>query len=396
MTLLPQRALARHVEVKAEAAHVKPARRRISICQLLHSLNVGGAEVLAGRLARRLGDRYRFVFVCLDSLGTLGSELQTDGFPVELLGRKPGLDWSCPRRLARILRDLDVDLVHAHQYTPFFYSLTARLCGRRRPILFTEHGRHQPDYPRRKRMLANRLLLSRRDRVVGVGAAVRKALIDNEGLAESRVSVLHNGIDVDIYAAACDREKARHIFGVGSDEFVMIQVARLDYLKDHLTAVRTLARVVNHRPQTRLVLIGDGPERPKVEAEARKLGVFDKVIFLGTRHDVAGLLGGADLFLLTSISEGIPLTVLEAMAAGLPVVATNVGGMAEIVTNETGQLAPAGDDAALADAALRIAATPDLGRRMGEAGWTRVKQRFDEPRMCADYASLYEELAAAC
>jgi len=356
---------------------------------------VGGAEVLAARLARRLRRAFRFVFACLDEVGPLGEELRAEGFPVVLLGRKAGLDWGCPWRLARLLREQQVDVVHAHQYTPFFYGLVARMRGPWRPILFTEHGRHQPDYPRRKRMLANRLFLSRRDRVVGVGEAVRQALINNEGIPGQRVGVLYNGIDVDAFASAGDRAAARRDLGAGPGEFLLLQVARLDYLKDHATAVRTLARVVTQAPNARLVLVGDGPERPAIEAQVRKLNLADKVRLLGTRADVARLLHGADAFLLTSTSEGIPLTVIEAMAVGLPVVATDVGGLREVVTDgETGFLAPAKDDAALAEHLLRLAADADLRRRLGGAGRSRAKRCFDEPRMADDYGRLYRELAA--
>lgn len=368
------------------------AFKPIAVCQLLHGLGVGGAEILAARLVRRLRHVFRFSFACLDEVGPLGEQMRDEGFPVHLIGRRPGLDWACPLRLARLVRSEGIDVVHAHQYTPFFYGLAARLRGPRRPIVFTEHGRHQPDYPRRKRMIANRLLLSRRDRVVGVGAAVRDALIANEGLPQDRVGVLYNGIDVDAFSDAADRASARAALGAAPGELAMLQVARLDYLKDHATAVRTLARVAARQPEARLVLVGDGPERPTVEAVARESGVADKIRWLGTRHDVARLLPGADVFLLTSISEGIPLTVAEAMAAGLPVVATDVGGLAEMVAHgDTGFLAPVRDDAALAGLVLRLADDPDLRRRMGRAGRARAKERFDEPRMCADYGRLYEE-----
>jgi glycosyltransferase involved in cell wall biosynthesis len=354
---------------------------------------VGGAELLAARLARRMRDDFRFVFACLDEAGPLGEELRADGFPVHVIGRRPGLDLGCPLRLARLLRREGVDVVHAHQYTPFFYGLAARLRGPRRPILFTEHGRHQPDHPRRKRIAANRLLLSRRDRVVGVGAAVRQALITNEGIPARRVGVLYNGIDVGVYSAGSDPVAARRELGAGPDDFVLVQVARLDYLKDHATAVRTLARVVGEVPRARLVLVGDGPERPAVEAQVRELGLGDRVRLLGSRGDVARLLHGADLFLLTSVSEGIPLTVLEAMAAGLPVVATDVGGLREVVEDgSTGFLAPARDDAALAGLVRTLANDRGLCRRMGEAGRERAGRLFDESRMCADYAKIYREL----
>src|SRR5204862_1893786 len=133
-------------------------------------------------------------------------------------------------------------LVHAHQYTPFFYALAARLLYRRPPVLFTEHGRHQPDYPRRKRMVINRLLLERRDRVVGVGEAVRQALIANEGIPARRIEVVYNGIDANQFAPARhlegQREKVRAELGLSATDLVILQVARLDYLKDHATAVR--------------------------------------------------------------------------------------------------------------------------------------------------------------
>lgn len=369
-------------------------RGPLAVCHLLHSLTVGGAEVLAARVARRLSDRFRFTFACLDGVGPVGEQLRSDGYRVQPLGRRPGLDWRCPLRLAAFLRDERVDVVHAHQYTPFFYGMAARLRGPRRPILFTEHGRHQPDFPRRKRIVANRLLLSKADRVVGVGRAVREALVANEGLPAERVEVLYNGIDTDEFGRPGGRSEARASLGVGTDDFVIVQVARLDYLKDHATAVRTLAKAAGEIPQARLVLIGDGPERGAIAAAAGELGVADRVTWLGTRHDVAALLPGADLFLLTSVSEGIPLTVLEAMAAGLAVVATDVGGLGEIVVHgETGFLAPAQDSDGLAARVIRLARDPALRRAMGTAGRARACRQFDETRMCDEYSRLYEEMA---
>lgn len=365
-----------------------------TICHLLHGLRVGGAEVLAARLARQLRDRFRFVFVCLDELGTLGEELRSEGFVVEVLGRRSGLDWRCSLRLAGFLRRQRVALVHAHQYTPFFYGATARLLCHRPSVLFTEHGRHQPDYPRRKRMVANRLLLTRRDRVVGVGEAVRQALVANEGLPPQRVGVVYNGIDTEAFAnGRCERGAVRREIGAADSDWVMVQVARLDYLKDHATAVRTLERVVRQRPDARLVLVGEGPEEAKVRAAARNRGVQDRVHFLGLRSDIARLLAAADVFLLTSVSEGIPVTLIEAMAAALPVVSTRVGGVAEVVEDGgTGLLAAAGDDEALAEKVLHLASRPELCREFGRAGRERAAGMFSERQMHAGYLQLYGEM----
>ncbi len=374
------------------------AHGRPRIGQLLHTLNVGGAEVLAARMARQLRDHFAFTFFCLDELGALGEQLRDERFPVHVLERRPGLDWRCAYRLATLLRQERVDVLHAHQYTPFFYGLSARLLGdplgRRPPVLLTEHGRHHPDYPRRKRMLVNRLLIERRDRVVAVGGAVRQALVHNEGIPERRVQVIYNGVDLTPFAQAVpERAALRRSLGLPADEFVIIQVARLDYLKDHATAVRTMDRLVRALPSARLLIVGEGPERQAIAELVRQRGLERHVEFLGLRRDVSLLLQASDAFLLTSISEGIPLTIIEAMAAALPVVATQVGGVGEIVENgRTGLLAPSGDDDTLARHLLALAANPEKRQELGKLGRDRAHALFAEPRMMDGYGRLYEEM----
>ncbi|HEV3339652.1 MAG TPA: glycosyltransferase [Pirellulales bacterium] len=366
-----------------------------TVGQVLLSLTMGGGEVLAARIARRLKDRFRFVFFCLDELGTLGEELREEGFRVRVLGRKPGVDWACVRRLARWLREDQIDVLHAHQYTPFFYAAVARWLHHRQGVIFTEHGRMFPDYPRRKRMLANRLLLGRRDRAIGVGQAVRRALIANEGLRSDRVGVVYNGINLAAYREPANdsRCERRLEFGWTDDHFVIVQVARLNSLKDHLTAVRAFERVHACLPEARLLIVGEGEERQAIEAEVSKRNLGAAIRLAGLRKDVPRLVAACDLLWLTSVSEGIPLTLIEGMAAGLPVVATEVGGVSEVVTaNETGLLAPAGNDGELAAAVLRLVGDPALRRRLAVAGQRRALERFSEDQMVAAYADLYEEL----
>jgi glycosyltransferase involved in cell wall biosynthesis len=364
------------------------------VCQVLHTLQIGGAEVLAARLARRLQDRFRFVFACLDELGTLGAELRGEGFTVEVLGRKSGLDVGCVRRLASFARDQLADLLHAHQYTPFFYARAPGWMGRRPPVMFTEHGRFYPDLPNRKRMVFNRMFLRRIDRVVAVGESVKRALVNNEGIPAARIEVIYNGVRMDEYRAdPADRLAVRAELGLAPSDRVAILVARLDYLKDHSTALRTAERVSRQIPGFRLLLAGEGPERPKIEAEIDKLGLADTVLMLGLRTDVRRLLTAADVFLLTSISEGIPVTLIEAMGAELPVVATAVGGVAEVVLpGQTGILASSGDDAALAAGLVRVFEDQDSARRMGVAGRLRAIDIFSEEEMHEGYAAAYGEL----
>jgi glycosyltransferase involved in cell wall biosynthesis len=365
-----------------------------TICQLLHGLRIGGAEVLAAGMARRFREAYRFFFVCLDELGSLGQQLRAEGFPVWLLRRRPGIDWACSWRLAKLLRQERVDLLHAHQYTPFFYGMTARVFCRRPPVLFTEHGRWYPDFRRRKRIFANRLLLEQRDRVVGVGQSVRQALIDNEGFPSHRVQVIYNGVDIaPLLQAGCQRAMVRSELGVGKDDVVIMQVARLDPLKDHATAIRALGRVVQQGIAAQLVLVGEGPEEPKIRELVQQQQLEGHVRFLGLRTDIPRLLSAADLFWLTSVSEGIPLTLIEAMAVGLPIVSTRVGGVQEVIEDgKTGLLAPRGDDTTLAEKVLHLASSPLLRQQMGEWGRERAQALFSDQQMHDRYYDLYREM----
>ena len=367
------------------------------VLQVLHTLEVGGAEVLAARLARRLQDRFHFVFACLDGLGTLGAQLQQEGFTVKVLGRKPGIDLHCVRRLAQLAEDHQARLIHAHQYTPFFYSRAPGWAGRRVPVLFTEHGRVHPDLPNRKRIVFNRLFLRDCDRVVAVGESVKRALIANEGIPAGRIQVIYNGVRLaDFSHDSHERNKVRSELAIGMHAPVAIQVARLDYLKDHLTAVRTAERVRQSRPDFQLLLVGEGPERAKIEEEVRARNLSDTVRLLGLRTDVQRLLCAADLFLLTSISEGIPVTLIEAMSARLPVISTNVGGVEEVVVpGQTGWTAPAGDDPQLAESLLCLLADREEARTFGEVGRRRAEELFSEQQMHDAYAALYREMLPA-
>ena len=174
--------------------------RRPTICHVLHSLNVGGGEVLAKSFALEHEHAFRPVFALLDELGELGEDLRSRGYTVEVLERRPGFDRRCVKTLASLFRQEDVRLVHAHQYAPLFYSALARWPRRRPSILFTEHGRDYPDFRRWKRVWANRLLLTTRDRFVAVGQRVKEALSQFEGLPAKRVEVIYNGRDISRYA----------------------------------------------------------------------------------------------------------------------------------------------------------------------------------------------------
>lgn len=361
---------------------------------MLHVFNVGGAELLAKQLALACQNHFRPVFVCLDAMGSLGAELIDNGFIVEVVHRQPGFDYKCAGRIARFLDAHNVKLVHAHQYAPFFYTSIARMFKGSCPVLFTEHGRDFPDYRRPKRVLANRLLLRRRDRVIAVGEHVREALVDNEGIPISRVEVIYNGVDGQRFnPTRPNRIAVRASLGLRETEIGVIQVARLNRLKDYETAIRTMQIVCRNAPNVRYFIVGEGEERTKIEAMVRDVNMENQIRMLGLREDVAELLEGMDMFLLTSVSEGIPLTLIEAMCAQLPCVATCVGGIPEVVHDgTTGVLSASGDCNKLSEDLLKLIKSPSLRQRMGECGRKRATELFQSDRMLGQYKVLYAQL----
>lgn len=376
------------------------ASPRPVIAHVLHRLDRAGAEVLAADLARGLREQFDFVFFCLDGLGPLADELAEDGFIVEALGRTPGIDRAMARQLRQRLAHHRVSLIHAHQYTPFFYSALARGLIRRHllrvPLLFTEHGRHVPDRYSVKRAFANKLLLRPNDRVTAVSQFVKHALVRNEAIPAKRISIVHNGIAPGPEPTERDRANARERLGIAPDRPVVMQVARFHPVKDHQTALRAWSIVHQQMPEALLVFVGDGPERQPIETLVETLGLQNAVQFTGSVDHARQLIAAADLCMLTSKSEGLSVTLLEAMAAGKPIVATDVGGNPEaVIHGQTGLLVPSGDIEALAQSLLQLLPNaPYTARTLGQAGRKRLLDTFPADRMHRTYAQHYASLTA--
>jgi L-malate glycosyltransferase len=203
---------------------------------------------------------------------------------------------------------------------------------------------------------------------------------------------VHNGIAIEPRPTASDRRRARLLLGVEDDAFVAITVGRLDPVKDFASLLDAFAHVRRSGLNARLVVVGDGPERERLAARAAGEDLAGAVTFAGYRSDVRLLLPGADLYVNSSISEGISITVLEAMAAGLPVVATAVGGTPEIVDGTTGVLVPGRSPERLASAITALAHDDYRRAALGNAGRRRVEQQFTIDRMVGQYASAYRRL----
>jgi glycosyltransferase involved in cell wall biosynthesis len=368
-------------------------RLRPRVLHVVLSLDPGGTERLVLEIARRLHAEMPMAVCCLDGRGAWASDLETEGIPVSSLSRRPGFHPMLGRAIAGLCRRDHIDVIHAHHYSPFVYAALARIWMPRLCVIFTEHGRLSDAPPSTKRRTANRVFGLFPRRVFAVSEDVRQHLVA-EGFSASAVDVIYNGIDVGPIADSSDRDRVRADLNAGAGVFVIGTIARLDPVKDLGTLFRAVATLASAIP-LRVLIAGDGPERSFLERLASELCIGDHVCFLGYRENARDYLAACDVYVNTSISEGVSLTILEAMAAALPVVATRVGGTPEVVDESCGRLVPARDPTALARALADLAAEPDTRRSLGLAGRRRVGERFTLDRMVHEYAEVYRTAAPA-
>ncbi len=361
----------------------------IRVVHLIQGLEIGGLEMMVVNFLQRL-DRSRFspIVCCFDTLGDLTSLITNEGIPVHFVQRQPGVDLAYIFRLASFLRETRPQILHLHNPTAFFYGTLAGKLARVPRIIYTEHGRDfSSSY---KVRLVNRILGKLVNQVVTVADYGKHYLMQREGIAANKIMTIHNGIDGVRFAAEYDVKLIRTALGLNMVQPVIGIVARLDPIKNHAILIKALVMIAQERPDSVLLVIGDGPLRQELESLNAELGLVDHIQFLGARSDVPELLSALDVFVLCSNSEGLSLTLAEASAAGKPIVATDVGGNSEVVEDGmTGIVVPAREPETLATAILKLINDPGLKQRMGEAGRKRFEQQFTLDSMVTAYQDLY-------
>jgi len=361
-----------------------PAKSGIKVLQVVWSLEVGGMERVVVHLLKGLPAQGCAAEVV--TLGGAGGMAQDLGPGVKHweLNKAPGLDLKLARSLARLVRTTGADVLHAHNTVSQLYAVMASLFTRC-PVVVTLHGANYGGSERHRRL--RRILAARCAATACVSQDALAAARDLDHIPASRLHLVYNGIDVqEMSAAREERQAARQELGLGPADRAVISVGRLSHEKDYATLLRALAAL----PGPRLLLVGHGPARGELERLTGELGLGERVAFLGERSDVPRLLAACDLFALSSLTEGISMALLEAMAGGLPVAATAVGGTPELVIpGETGLLVPPGDPAALAQAMGALLADPERSQAYGQAGARRVAERFSLEAMAKAYVELY-------
>ncbi|MTW14071.1 TIGR03088 family PEP-CTERM/XrtA system glycosyltransferase [Pseudoduganella eburnea] len=367
------------------------------IVHLTYTLDFGGMEnLMVERINRMPAERYRHAIVCLTrSNPEFVKRISRPGVTVLSLNKQPGLSLATHGALWRLLRELQPTVLHSYNFSAIEYAPAALLAGV--PVRVNgAHGRDHtdPDGTNRKHNFLRRLMLPFYDVCYANSAAMEKWNRDVIGVPKDKSRMLANGTDAERFRARREDE-ARPFFNNG--EVVIGTVGRAQDVKDHATLVDAFLLLRELTPQyrerLRLAIVGDGPLLQALRDKVAAAGAADAVWLPGARNDVPDILRSFDIFAMSSIAEGTPGSALEAMASGLPVVGTRVGGIPEVIDNGiTGQLVPPSNAAAMASALKHYVEAPALARRHGQAGRDKVLRKYSMPAMVAAYQDMYDSL----
>ncbi len=357
------------------------------VIHVVESLEVGGAEKLVSDFAVGRGSNETSV-ICLELVGALGESLRAQGFRVDLAGLEP--KWKTIGRVREFLKRDRPDILHCHNFAAHLYgAAAARLTGGIR-VLMTKHGALPPPATFAGTLNA---WLARSTQIVAVSSEAARVMKPWEHPGGPPILQISNGISLAPYRDPPRRDEARRRLGWPAGAFLIGIVARITPIKGHLRLLDVFAKIVRRVPRAILVIAGDGSARGAVEAQIAKLGLEQNVYVLGERRDIPLILAALDVFCLPSETEGMPITLLEAMAAGRPVVVSAVGAMPEVVTDGvSGFVAPPFDAAAFERALVELADHPEEAERMGQAGRDRVFRDFNAETALENYEALYRRM----
>ncbi len=375
------------------------------IAHVIHRLAIGGLENGLINLINHIQkDKYRHVIICLTESSEFSDRIIRDDITIYELKKSEGKDVGLYLRLWKLLRKIRPDIVHSRNLSTIEASLVAALAGV--PIrIHSEHGRDifELDGKHRRYIQLRRFFAPFIHQYIALSKDLQNWLVNEVKINRKKVVQLYNGVDTERFHTAGDEKATRHHMPLGfadSDTIVIGTVGRLEVVKDQLTLVKAFIELQYSEPdihvQLRLVLFGDGSLRPKIESMVYEAGIQDQIWLAGSREDVPKILHELDIFVLPSLNEGISNTILEAMASGLPVVATKVGGNPELVQEGvTGTLVSADDPKAMAEVLRSYVVNPKLGYIQGRAGRQRVEEFFSLTAMMQCYQAVYDNLLSA-
>lgn len=370
-------------------AEKENSKHQIRVLHLIQGLEVGGLEYMVVNLLNGLDmRRYQSSVCCYDTLGPLVKSLNGE-VEIHHLKRKQGVDYTYSFKLAIFLKRKKIQILHLHNSTAFFYGVIAGKIARVPVIVYTEHARDV--FPDIKIRIADKFLSLFTDKVIVVAGYLKKNLIKYEWFNPLKMTTIYNGIDETKFNFESHPTEIREGLGLPENRKIIGIVARLDPIKNHKCLIKAMQLVIKKFSDSLLLIVGDGSQREELEGLTKNIGLERNVIFLGTRQDVPQLLSIMDIFILSSKSEGLPITLLEAMAASKPIIATNVGGIPEVIENGiNGILIPPDNSEAMAEAVLELLKDEEKSKKLGMMARKRFENNFTLPMMVRKYEELYE------
>jgi len=372
----------------------------VNVLFLMPQMGMGGSERLVHNLALRL-DRSRFNPSVAWLYGNeVLQEFRDLHVPLHFVPKTKRVDFSTMQKLARIIKCEGIDVVNAQHFMPAIYAYYGCKIVANKGLVFTAHSKWEIEATNLKWRVAGGYLLRRMDATIGVTSHVSSAIRCVFRTNASQTVTIENGVDTDLVGQERDVRDLRQSLGLTDLDIVIGVVANLKKVKNHLLLLQAFARVAEKYENVKLLVIGQGfaGESDNTENALRSFvrshRLVDRVLFLGYRTDVPNLLWIMDIFCLTSLREGLPIGLIEAMAAGLPIIGTNVEGIREVLTpNVDSILVELDDSAALQDALVRLLREPQLRQRLGRVGREKAVVRYSLQRCVREYERLFSSLA---
>lgn len=368
-------------------------KEKINIMHILHSFEAGGLEEVVINLINNLNLNLFNVCVCsLTKGGAFKNRISTK-IKIFELNKKEGNDYLIPFRLMKLFKQEKIQIVHTHNWGTLCEGAVGAKLAHIPIIIHQEHGTliSVIKNKKRRRLTIKFLFNYIENQVIAVSNALKQAIIEFLNIDKSKIITIHNGIQIDKFDIIIDKTSKRKELGLTDDDIVVGTIGRLVPVKNQKVLIQAIKYLLNRLPKIKLILIGKGPLEEELKTFTQNLNLTNKVLFLGQRNDIPELLKIMDVFTLPSLHEGISITLLEAMASGLPVVATDVGGNPEVVINgKTGILIPPNDHIKLAEAINDIIQDKNKATLYACTAKMQIKNKFSLEKMVNKYENLYK------
>lgn len=364
--------------------------KKIKVVQITHDLDLGGLQRVIINICRKI-DRSQFdvSILCLRKLGCYLPEVNKLGIPVTLLPQKEdGTDYFSFLKVAEFLRKEKPDVIHTHNTQPFIDGTLGAILSGVKKIIHTDHARSFPD--KKRYMFAEWFVSHFAYKVIGVSEHTSENLIKYEHINKSKVMTIPNGIDPQPYQVKVDKEAKRRELGIPQSNIVLGVAVRLSEQKGLSYLLKAMPDILNVRSDVSLVIAGDGPLRDELRILAENLGISKNVYFLGLRTDTAELLKIFDIYVMSSLWEGLPMILLEAMAAECPIISTDVGGITTAIENNiNGLLVKPASQEELKNAIVYLIENPEIRNTFANNALQRFNNEFTASCMTEQYENLY-------